>query len=123
MSRLTKAQLETNWQAGEVHGVGYPVSGEANVEDLLDSAVLYDDALVLEENVHYGFATLSSGEVVVSSAAVLDTSYIYLTINTPGGTVGSPYVYARSAGVSFTIRSTSGSDSSVVAWLMIDPNF
>jgi hypothetical protein len=43
-----------------------------------------------------------------------------LTTNAPSGTVGSPYVSATSAGVSFTITSTQAADTSSVAWLLIE---
>lgn len=69
-----------------------------------------------------GIATLSSGTITVNTTAVTATSRIFLTIN--GGTltnVGTPYVSARSAGNSFTITSTNGSDASNVAWLIIEP--
>lgn len=69
-----------------------------------------------------GIATLSSGTVTVNTTAVTATSRIFLTVN--GGTltnVGTPYVSARSAGTSFTITSTNGSDASDVAWIIINP--
>jgi hypothetical protein len=69
-----------------------------------------------------GVATLSSGTATVITTAVTATSRILLTIQAPGGTVGSVYVFSRTAGVSFVVHSTSGSDSSVVMWLIIDPS-
>jgi hypothetical protein len=68
-----------------------------------------------------GLAVLAGGTVVVPTNAVNANSRIQLTTQVPGGTVGSPYVSARSTGVSFTITSTSAADTSSVAWLIIDP--
>jgi hypothetical protein len=63
-----------------------------------------------------GTATLVAGTVVVANTSVTATSRIFLTCQTPGGTVGALYVSARTAGTSFTITSTSGSDTSTVAY-------
>jgi hypothetical protein len=40
---------------------------------------------------------------------------------TPGGTPGFLRVSARTAATSFTILSSSGTDTSVVAWLLVEP--
>ena len=37
MAELNKAALEAAWDTGVIHGVGSEVSGEANIQDLLDS--------------------------------------------------------------------------------------
>jgi hypothetical protein len=72
-------------------------------------------------NAKSGVATMVAGQVTVSTTAVTSNSRIQLTIQTPGGTVGSPYVNARTAGTSFVIKSTSASDTSVVAWFIVEP--
>jgi parallel beta-helix repeat protein len=73
-------------------------------------------------NAKQGTATLNgTSSVVVSNTSVTASSRIFLTIQAPGGTVGSPYVYARSAGVSFTIRSTASGDTSTVAYEIFEP--
>ncbi|MFJ4517448.1 glycosyl hydrolase family 28-related protein [Streptomyces sp. NPDC088816] len=72
-------------------------------------------------NAKMGTAVLVGGTVTVSNTSVTASSRILLTIQTPSGTVGSPYVSARTAGTNFTITSTSTSDASTVAWLMIEP--
>ena len=72
-------------------------------------------------NAKQGTAVLAAGTVVVSTTAVTATSRIQLTTQIPGGTVGAPYVSARTAGTSFTITSTSGTDTSTVAWLIVEP--
>ncbi len=83
-----------------------------------------DGALKVKEdtNTHMGTATLSSGTAVVNNASVAADSRIYLTIQSPSGTVGVPYISARSVGTSFTITSTNGADASTVAWLMVQPS-
>lgn len=73
-------------------------------------------------NAKMGTATLSgTTAVTVSTTAVTTTSRILLTINTPGGTPGSPYVFTRTAGTSFQIKSTGASDTSIVAWMIVEP--
>jgi hypothetical protein len=72
-------------------------------------------------NAKMGVATLSAGSVTVSTTAVASTSRIMLTTQSPSGTVGTPYIFSRSAGTSFVIHSTSGTDASTVAWVILDP--
>ena len=74
-------------------------------------------------NARMGTATLSSGTATVSTTAVSATSRIFLTIQSLG-TVTSPKsvaVTAREAGTSFTITSSDATDTSVVAWMIVDP--
>ncbi|MFJ3248331.1 hypothetical protein [Streptomyces sp. NPDC086782] len=72
-------------------------------------------------NAKSGIATLVAGQVTVSTTAVTANSRIQLTVQTPGGTVGAPYVNTRTAGASFVIKSTSTTDTSVVAWFIVEP--
>lgn len=73
-------------------------------------------------NAKMGTATLNgTTAVTVTTSAVTATSRIYLTINTPGGTPASPYVFTRTAGTSFQIKSTGASDTSTVAWHIVEP--
>lgn len=72
-------------------------------------------------NAKMGTATLSSGSATVSTTAVASTSRVFLTSNADGGTPGWVRVSARTAGTSFTITSSSASDTSTVAWLILDP--
>lgn len=72
-------------------------------------------------NAKQGTATLVAGTVTVSNTSVTANSRILLTVQTPGGTVGAVYVSARTAGTSFTITSTSGTDTSTVAYEIIEP--
>lgn len=72
-------------------------------------------------NAKMGTATLTAGSATVSTTAVAATSRIFLTSNTDGGTPGFVRVSARSAGTSFTITSSSGTDTSTIAWMIVDP--
>lgn len=73
-------------------------------------------------NAKMGTATLVGGTVTVGNTSVTANSRIFLTCQTPGGTPGFLYVSARSAGTSFTITSGSGSDTSTVAYLIVEPS-
>lgn len=72
-------------------------------------------------NATMGVATLVAGSVVVSTTAVTATSRIQLTSQVDGGTPGFLRVSTRTAGTSFTITSSSGSDTSTVAWFIVEP--
>ncbi|MFE7237177.1 hypothetical protein [Streptomyces sp. NPDC057580] len=74
-------------------------------------------------NAKMGTATLNgTTAVVVSTTAVTANSRIQLTIQTPNaGTAGSAYVSARTAGTSFSIKSTNAADVSTVAWMLVEP--
>jgi hypothetical protein len=72
-------------------------------------------------NAKMGTATLSGGTVVVNTTAVTASSRIFLTAQTTGAAPGALRVSARTAGTSFTITSTSGTDTSVVAWMLVEP--
>lgn len=74
-------------------------------------------------NATMGVATLSAGAVTVNTTKVTANSRILLTVQSLG-TVAVPMaigVTARSAGTSFTITSADGTDTSVVAWVIIEP--
>ena len=72
-------------------------------------------------NGRQGVATLVSGTVAVANTTVTANTRIFLTTQSPSGTVGTPYISARVAGTSFTISSTSSADDSVVAYEMFEP--
>ncbi|MBL3669041.1 hypothetical protein JL475_24220 [Streptomyces sp. M2CJ-2] len=69
-----------------------------------------------------GTAVLAAGTVTVNTTAIAANSVVQLTVQTPGGTVGTPYVNARTASTSFVIKSTSASDTSTVGWRILDPS-
>lgn len=67
-------------------------------------------------NAKQGTAVLVGGTKLVSNNSVTATSRIFLTSQVDGGTPGFLRVSARSAGTSFTITSSSGTDTSTVAY-------
>ena len=74
-------------------------------------------------NARMGTATLSGGTVVVNTTAVTANSRIFLTVQSLG-TVAVPSGYcvsARTASTSFTILASAPTDTSVVAWLIVEP--
>ena len=72
-------------------------------------------------NCKQGVATLASGSVVVANTKVTATSHIILTGNADGGTPGWVRVSARTAGTSFTITSSSATDTSTIAYQIFEP--
>ncbi len=70
---------------------------------------------------HVGSAVLSGGTKVVDDARVTADSIIMLTCQVPGGTPGFLIVSARTAGVSFTILSDEGADTSTVGYTITEP--
>jgi hypothetical protein len=72
-------------------------------------------------NAKMGTSTLVAGTVTVATTAVTATSRIFLTAQTSGAAPGALRVSARTAATSFTITSTSGTDTSSVAWMLVEP--
>ncbi|NDB81708.1 MAG: hypothetical protein EB127_03015 [Alphaproteobacteria bacterium] len=72
-------------------------------------------------NTSIGTATLVGGTVTISTIAAKTGSRIFISRNTPGGTVGHLSAPAASItnGVSFVINSSSGTDTSTVNWWII----
>ena len=68
----------------------------------------------------FGLAILVAGTVTVNTTVVVPNSKIFLTSNTTGAAPGFLHVSGIAAGVSFTITSSNGADTSVVAWLIIN---
>jgi hypothetical protein len=66
-----------------------------------------------------GTATLTSGSAVVANAIIDSTWSLYLTNQSPSGTVGALYVSSITANTSFNILSTSNADNSTFSWLMV----
>jgi hypothetical protein len=74
-------------------------------------------------NARSGVATLAAGTVTVATTRVTANSRIQLTAQALG-TVTAPQalaVTARTAGTSFTIASASNTDTSTVAWFIVEP--
>lgn len=98
-------------------------SGNMTVTGNLDISTAGAGLKVAEgSNAKQGTAVLNgTTAVVVSNTSVTANSRIHLTINAPGGTPASPYVSARTAGTSFSIKSTGAADTSTVAYLITEP--
>lgn len=65
-------------------------------------------------------AAMTAGSITISTTAVTASSIIMLTAKTPGGTPGILSVGTITAGTSFVINSSSGTDTSTVQWLIIN---
>jgi hypothetical protein len=70
--------------------------------------------------IRYGTAVLVAGTVTVSDTNVTANTIIIASEQTAGGTQGTLRT-TRTAGTSFTLTSTSGADTSTVAYLLIEP--
>lgn len=73
-------------------------------------------------NAKMGRSTLVGGAVTVANTSVTDASEIFVTSQVDGGTPGWLRVSARNAGQDFTITSSSGADTSTVAWFIAEPS-
>lgn len=85
--------------------------------------VLFSSTMSLNEgsNAYMGTVTLNgTTAVTVSTTAVSANSRIFLTTQAPAGTPGAPYVSSITAGTSFAVKSTSGTDTSTAAWLIVN---
>ncbi len=69
-----------------------------------------------------GVATLASGNVTVNNTKITANTRVFLSRQSISGTEGFLRISARTAGTSFTITSSSGSDGGTIAWLLIEPN-
>lgn len=72
-------------------------------------------------NKSMGVSTLVAGTITVSSTRITATTRVFLTAQNSSGTAGNLYISARSVGASFTITSTSVTDTRTIAWLLIEP--
>ena len=98
--------------------------GSSNIISLLP--LLFNnigDGLAFAEgtNAIMGIAVLVGGTKTVSTNKVTASSRIFITNNASSGTPGFIYISARVANTSFTITSSSGTDTSSVMWLIITP--
>lgn len=67
-----------------------------------------------------GTVTLAAGTATVNNPKITATSLILYSVQTAGGTQGFLRISAHTAG-SFTITSTSGSETSKIGYLVIEP--
>ena len=68
-----------------------------------------------------GLATLVGGTVTGSNTTVTANTRIFTSRQTAGGTLGHLSIGTVVANTSFVINSSSATDTSVVAWLLIEP--
>ena len=71
-------------------------------------------------NATMGTGTLVAGSLTVNTNKVTASSRIFYSVSTAGGTQGF-LSYTISAGTSFTITSTSATDTSSINWIIIEP--
>lgn len=81
-------------------------------------------SLIEGSNASMGVVTLSGGTTTVNTTRVTANSRIFLTVQSLGTvTVATPIaVTARTASTSFTITSSDVTDTSVVAWMIVEPS-
>lgn len=89
------------------HDLGYVGWSNLNVKD--------------GSNKRMGLATLVGGTVTVSNTTITASTRVFMSRQTTGGTAGHLSLGTVVAGTSFVINSSSGTDTSVIAWLLIEP--
>jgi hypothetical protein len=72
-------------------------------------------------NARMGASALTGGTVTVATTQVTASSRIFLTSQVDGGTPGWLRVSDRTAATSFVITSSSGTDTSTVGWMIVEP--
>jgi hypothetical protein len=92
------------------------IDAHNQISDVLNAIL----ALVQAQAVmQWGTATLTSGSVSVSLPAIASGSVVLVSRMTPAGTLGHLSVPTVSAGSGFTVTSSSGSDDSLLGWLVL----
>jgi len=72
-------------------------------------------------NAKQGTGTLVAGAATIANTSVTANSRIFVTSNADGGAPGFLRVSARVAGTSFTVTSSSGTDTSTFAYEIFEP--
>ena len=80
--------------------------------------------LLIKEGVNasMGTALMAGGTAIVSNTLVSATSRIFLTRATLIGTAGALWCYATTVGSKFMIGSTVATESSIIAYQIIEPS-
>jgi hypothetical protein len=111
-----------SWTPGVISGPVTITPGPLNVAGNADVTAAGSGLRVAEgANAKQGTAVLVAGTVTVADTAVTANSRILLTSQVDGGTPGFVRVSARVAGTSFTITSSSATDTSTVAYEIFEP--
>ena len=71
-------------------------------------------------NARIGLATLIGGTITIANTSYTANSRLFLTMVSPGGSPGFPYLGSSTPGVNFVIASTSGTDTSTYAWMLVE---
>lgn len=72
-------------------------------------------------NKRMGVSTLVGGTVTVSNTSVTASTRIFTARQTAGGTLGHLSIGTVVPATSFIINSSSATDTSIIAWLLIEP--
>lgn len=107
------------------------ITGNLNVSSISSTTITASTSLTLNTigskliiksgtNASIGVVTLTAGTATVNNNIVTNNSIIMLTHQNNSGTIGIPTISSRSAGVSFTISSTSVTDTSIIGWQIIE---
>jgi hypothetical protein len=107
---IADLQEALNDLVGGIGGLSFPL--DPNVQQVLN-----DNTLSYLQG-RSGTATLSSGTATVNNPFVATNSIIIISRKASGGTLGYLYISAQSSG-SFTITSSSSSDTSTINYLII----
>jgi len=83
---------------------------------------LNGDFIIPQDSGRQGTNTLSEGSAVIVNDTVTNYSCIYLTIQTPTNP-GFLYVSSKTNGVGFTVTSSSATDESQFAWMIVENSF
>lgn len=112
-----------NGAGSYVNALALTEAGSMTIAGSLDISTAGAGLKVAEgSNAKQGTLTLNgTTAVVVANTSVTANSRIFLTIQVPGGTVGSAYVSARTAGTSFSVKSTTVGDTSTCAYFITEP--
>lgn len=126
------AALSLEFNAGVDPGVDILLLEETLITSRVDIKLTSSDLIIdtagntlkIKEgsNAKMGVSTLVGGTVTVSTTAVTSNSRIFLTGQNSSGTHGELTVSARTASTSFTITSSSGTDTRDIAWVILDPS-
>jgi len=95
---------------------GVSVTGNVQVTAAGDGLKVNEGA-----NGKQGTAVLVAGTVTVANTNITANSRIFLTSNLDGGTPGFVRVSAKTASTSFVITSSSGTDTSTIAYEIFEP--
>jgi hypothetical protein len=107
-------------QSSDTPGLTVPfvqVTGDMATTGSIDIVGL---KIVEGTNRRQGLATLVAGTVTINNNTVTANTRIHLTVQTAGGTQGFLRT-TRVVGTSFTITSTSATETSTVAWMLTEP--